>query len=326
MVIRANDPALEDGKEPFDGVAMSIAANILVGAVIDHLMPGKLLSDVEIAAMRVGHQSGLWVDLRHDDGAQSFAGHIGDVIGASPSATLYERMDNSLASTADVLFVALIDMFILFLTTDVCGVGLDVLSFTTKRLGFAFEWGHSFTKSMLHEPRRLVSDLQSAVQLMRAHTLLAGSQKVRRLKPLVQLDMAALKDRPNRNRKFALARSTAAQSGAAALDRCDAVKTTTARAIDTLRPDDLLKPGDSRFFVVEVRGGKNGHRSNSLTLNIESGIVLVKYIIPLTGGRGQNERVINACARLHLSIVDDEEQSQSSKYALTKSPPPCGEG
>ena len=48
---------------------------------------------------------------------------------------------------------------------------------------------------MRHKPRALVGYSQHSVQLVRTHALLAGTEKVNRHKPLVQGNVAVLKDR-----------------------------------------------------------------------------------------------------------------------------------
>ena len=67
------------------------------------------------------------------------------------------------------------------------------------------------------------------MQLMGADALLAAGHQVGGLKPLVQLDVAALENRADGGRKFALARPTTPQTGAAALYRRYPIKAATAR-------------------------------------------------------------------------------------------------
>lgn len=82
---------------------------------------------------------------------------------------------------------------------------------------------------------------------------------MRRLKPDVQLHMAALENGADSDRKFALAWATAAQTFATTLNRGDTVKAATARAMRALRPPDSLKPRDCCGLVVEVRLSKDGN-------------------------------------------------------------------
>src|ERR1700722_16994567 len=139
---------------------------------------------------------------------------------------------------------------------------------------------------MLHEPRGFIGDLQGAVKLMGANTLFAGRHEVSGLKPDMQLDVAALKNGANRHGELALAGATAAQAQSAALYVRNAVKTTTARAMCALRPNDSLKPSNSCGFIVEMGLRQNGHDGFPLRLIIsESPRTCQVYNSPPQGGR-----------------------------------------
>src|ERR1700739_470495 len=53
---------------------------------------------------------------------------------------------------------------------------------------------HCFAQPMAHEPCRLHGDFQRAAQLMAADALLARAEQERRLKPLVQRNVALLEN------------------------------------------------------------------------------------------------------------------------------------
>ena len=89
---------------------------------------------------------------------------------------------------------------------------------------------------MLHEPRRLVRDLKRAVQLVGAKSLLAAADQMSGLEPLVQLDVAALEYRSDRDRELTLARPTAPQPCAATLYRRNSIKAAAPRAKWSLGP------------------------------------------------------------------------------------------
>ena len=57
---------------------------------------------------------------------------------------------------------------------------------------------------MLHEPRGLIGDAQSAVQLVRRHALLVGSHQVYGKPPLGQRHLGALEDGPDRDSELRL--------------------------------------------------------------------------------------------------------------------------
>jgi hypothetical protein len=82
---------------------------------------------------------------------------------------------------------------------------------------------------------------------------------MRRLKPEMEPNMAALEHRSDRHPKLALARATAPESDAATLDAGYAIKAATARANRAVWPKQALKPPVSGGFIVEEFGGKCGH-------------------------------------------------------------------
>ena len=55
---------------------------------------------------------------------------------------------------------------------------------------------------MRHEPSALVRYSEHPVKLVGAHALLAGTQEMERHQPLIQSDMAALHQRPGRDREI----------------------------------------------------------------------------------------------------------------------------
>ena len=125
-----------------------------------------------------------------------------------------------------------------------------ILPLPPKRAEIAV--AHSLTETMLHKPCGFVGDLERAMQLVGADAFLAARHQMRGLKPLVQLHMAALEDRSDRDGEFALAWPAAAQSGAAALDRRNPIKAAAARTERPLRPYNCFKPSDRCGFVVEM--------------------------------------------------------------------------
>src|SRR5580700_536566 len=77
---------------------------------------------------------------------------------------------------------------------------------------FTRQWflPHGPTNPMKHEPCRLVVSLNFSVfvlapkippELMRAHALFAGAEKMNRQKPLVQRNLAIFEDRADANRE-----------------------------------------------------------------------------------------------------------------------------
>src|ERR1700722_4573752 len=60
----------------------------------------------------------------------------------------------------------------------------------------------SLANAMAQKPRRLVRNAKDAMDLMRAHALLAGTHEIDRLQGLMQRNMSRLENRPNTHRKL----------------------------------------------------------------------------------------------------------------------------
>jgi hypothetical protein len=97
------------------------------------------------------------------------------------------------------------------------------------------------------------------VQLMGANSLLAGRHQVSGLKPDVQFNVAILENRPDSHCELALARATAAQTGARTLDSSNAIKPTTAGAMWAFRPHNCFKARNGSGLAMEVWLGKYTH-------------------------------------------------------------------
>jgi hypothetical protein len=137
-------------------------------------------------------------------------------------------------------------------------------------LAFATQLGemtitHRLTQAMGHEPSGLVSDLERVVELEAAEALLAGGQKMRGLKPQMQLDVAGLEKGADRGPELQLALPTALEprSGSFPADNRDPIHSTTMRAYGAVRPHDGLKLLAGRFLAVEVWFDQDVHDSDS---------------------------------------------------------------
>src|SRR5579883_2874537 len=149
-------------------------------------------------------------------------------------------------------------MLILLLAPYIGLVKLDSLTVATKRLS-RVDLAHGFAQTVLHEPCGFVSNLQCAMELMRANSFFAGGHQVCGLKPLMQLDMAALENGAYGDGEFPFARSAAAQPSPTTLDHRDAIKAAATRAVRTIGPNDCLKARNRGLFIVEMRLRKQRH-------------------------------------------------------------------
>ena len=94
---------------------------------------------------------------------------------------------------------------------------------------------------MAHEPRRLVVEAESAVELMGGDALLARRHQVQAHQPLVEWDMAALHDGPGGDREVLPAFLFSAAIPARLLGLVGVVDRAAMRADRTFRPAGPLK-------------------------------------------------------------------------------------
>ena len=107
VVIGADDAAFEDREISLNRIGVSVAANVLIGAVVDRFVAGELFSDVVVLAAFVRHQRRLAADLSNQDRAQRLAAHLWHMERADLSAALDQSECHFFASAADVALVAL---------------------------------------------------------------------------------------------------------------------------------------------------------------------------------------------------------------------------
>ena len=69
-------------------------------------------------------------------------------------------------------------------------IGFHDFALTTERRQVAI--AHCFANAVGHEPRRFVSDVEGAVELVSGDAFLRRGHQVKRLQPLVKRDMRAL--------------------------------------------------------------------------------------------------------------------------------------
>src|SRR5437763_15448437 len=98
--------------------------------------------------------------------------------------------------------------------------------------------GHRLAEPVRHEPCGFVGHAEDAMDLMAAHSLLAGAEQVHRLEPQVQRDMRGLENRADRDAELALAWAAAPQTHAPALYLRDPIHAAAAGANRAVRPQD----------------------------------------------------------------------------------------
>jgi hypothetical protein len=103
------------------------------------------------------------------------------------------------------------------LVAEVGLVGLDDLALAAQAAGIVRRAVHRRPDAVRHEPRRLVRQVQHAVELVGADALLRRGHEVRCQHPLVQREMAALVDRPDGDGEVLAAGRASVQSRPRAL-------------------------------------------------------------------------------------------------------------
>src|SRR3954453_17853657 len=236
VVICPHDPALQNGKVALNCVRMYFTANVLTDAVVHCLMAREHAANSRTAA--VAHDVGRSVKLLIQDRRKVLNADGCNVMATDATAALNQREHRLFSHAADVLFVAFAGMLVRFLAAHVGLINFHGFAFSAHDGKMAV--AHRFTQTMLHEPRGFVGNFQWAVKLMGADAFFAGRHQVGGLKPDVKLDVAALKNGADRDRKFTLAGAAAAHAHAGALHIGDAIEAAAARAVRTLRPYDCL--------------------------------------------------------------------------------------
>ena len=193
---------------------------------------------------------------------------------------------------------------------------------------------------MAGKPRRLERTAQRPVKLIAGNALLTGTHQVSRLEPLVQLQVACLENGPLSAGELAATvvtlpkavpldavRVLLARLGADALERVDAVSRATVRAGRALRPQDRLKSGEGRCFIVEIGFIKNAcHRPESFYRKHHTGSIgFVKYNMakrkrsrPFKAGSAANRKG-DPKAALAVSRAERRQSSIGGRPVATRS-------
>lgn len=155
MVICADDPALKNGEIALNRIRMSIAANVLASAVVNHFVTGKFFADVQITAHRVRHKRGLRVNMRLQDRPKRLAVDARDTLRADAAGAFHKRMHNDFARAADVLRIALVLVLVLLASADERRIGFHDFAFAAKHPG-NFRRRHALADAMGHKPSRAI--------------------------------------------------------------------------------------------------------------------------------------------------------------------------
>lgn len=274
VLVHALHAALEDAEVALDGVRVDIAAHVFTGLVGGEVVAREVLADAGVVAGFVGVERGflgnVLADDRHQGGNLEI---VNDHAFGAASGAVNEGQHLHLVVVSGLLFHAR-------LATDEGLIDLDHAATSAearKRIV-----AHRFADAVRHEPRGLEGDTKSAVELVAADALLAGTHQIDRLQPEVHRNVAGFKNGADLDGEGLAARVAlvGADAGGLAAQLASALTFAAVRADTTVRPDARFDIGVSSFFVVELRAGQNGHcEPLGYTLNLGVAAGYVKYNI-----------------------------------------------
>lgn len=249
VLIDALHAALEDAVIALNRVGVDRAAPIFASPVADEIVPGEMLVEVCVLPRLIRHDRGFLGDVGAEDRHEVRRRRAVDMERPNHPAALDQGQDRVLVGIAASFDRA-------FLLSDEGLVYLD--DFALSPEGHELAIAHGFAQPMRHEPSGLVGDAENAVDLVAAHSLLAGAEKVRSLEPQMQLDVAALEHGFDGSRELLLALAATPKTDPAALNRGNPIDSAAMRADRTFRPNQAFQLGVSGGFVVEELGGECG--------------------------------------------------------------------
>ena len=200
LVVRADQPALEDAEEAFHGVRGDPAGTrVFALAMVHSGVLRKLFADVPVDRGFVRHKVRVARDLAQD-GLERLVGHVGNVEGANLAVTLDQRNYRALgqlgAGTA-IRTMALTGLANVALVAKVGFVHFHDSTAAAKQA--ATVRLHGLADAMGHEPSGLESHAKHTVKLVAAHALLGGREQMDGLQPDVKADLGALEHGADRH-------------------------------------------------------------------------------------------------------------------------------
>jgi hypothetical protein len=194
LMERADDPALEDRPETLNRVRVNRADDILPGGMVNGAVRISEHAEVVIDAAMIGREQANFV--RDGFANESFGGLFGDVLqDASDDAALAaDCTDDGRLTARAAMDASLAAVLVDALATDVGLVNLD--NATKLSLGL----NQSSPDAMGHVPAGFErTEAHVAIQLPRAHSLLAGQHQMRDFEPVAERLVGILEDRSDQN-------------------------------------------------------------------------------------------------------------------------------
>lgn len=196
--IRAAKRPLQETPEVLNSVCMDVTFDVLF-RVVDYSMRIFIKPFVSWPAVAEHVRTFGYVAI--DVTVQRVAARIADYMRSHFAVPFKQAHDSDLTRAAGAvnLASAFAPVHVASKSADVGFVHFHFASqFLSKRSGL-----HCQADSVLHEPRSLLRDSDSAVNLIGANTILATGNHPDRSQPLIQTERAILKDGPDLNTELA---------------------------------------------------------------------------------------------------------------------------
>ena len=276
MMVDTAHPAFEDRKEAFNGVGINCAANIFTHAMFNNAVPRKSLPRPNVVGRFVSVPGRLLGDVGKQDRGHGRNGEfIDNHAFSAASFTVYEANDIHLvvirAGNLGARFAA-------------NKVFIDFNDATARAKVEERVIAHCFTDAVRHEPSRFQGHTKSALQLVAAETLLAGTHQIDCLQPQVHGDVAAFKDSTDLDSEWLAARVALIHAYACGLTThfAGAAGFAAMRAHPAIRPKARFHISVCGFLIVVLWARKDRHDGPlSCTLNLGDACGYVKYNIAL---------------------------------------------
>jgi hypothetical protein len=251
VLIHADEAALEDREEPFQGVGVHIAARPFELGVIDRLVLLLGRHDELVRLRAVGDQTAVLVQM-FDQGTAHVA--MIQVHGTDRAATLdqdedlgrglgIQRGPSGLAGLGRLRQIGF--------------VGLDGLTFAADRAAVVL---YSLPDAMAQEPGGFHAAAKHSLKLPGADAFLAGAHQVDDLEPQVQRQVAGFEDGAHADSERLLAGVALAEAGPSSFpaQAADAAGLAAMRADRAIGPEPRLNIFERSGFVLQVRSEQYG--------------------------------------------------------------------
>lgn len=252
LMERADDPALHDGAEAFDGVSMNCSADIFPIRMVDHAVRDARI-EFPVALMIIRRKQ---ADVMRDwfmhksveRGCIGSLNHASDDVSFTLHSAHYDEFSRS-ARSDEVSASTLSFMFVLGFPTYISFVYFDIANEFLK-----FDVAQRDADLAAHEPRGLIgTETHVAAYLKGANTLFACQHQMNDAEPLAQGLVGVLKDRSDQDREaIAILRAHAALPVPFLVLKPIDVAVVAARTAHTFGPAILRKIRLAGVFVREL--------------------------------------------------------------------------